>query len=144
MRANSTSGFKIQILLNKPKNIISVVSGPSGLERRTVCDFAREVCWRPVSVSLRGSSGPGGRTVHISWIEFGQGQCVFVSLHYGPFEVFSRTISGPCAADGPLEFFWLTSALLFQVDRSRTVRPRTADHPALTFLIALTCFKRSI
>jgi hypothetical protein len=35
-----------------------------------------------VSVSPRGPSGPSGQIVRISQIEFGQGQCVFKSLHY--------------------------------------------------------------
>ena len=74
-----------------------MVGGPSGLEDRTVRDSAREVCWRPVSVSLRGPSEPGGQTVRISWIEFGQGHSVFVSLHYGLSGVFSRMVSGPFA-----------------------------------------------
>jgi uncharacterized membrane protein YhaH (DUF805 family) len=45
MRANIASGFKLQILLNKHKNIISVVGGPYGLEGRTFRDSAREVYW---------------------------------------------------------------------------------------------------
>jgi hypothetical protein len=31
----------------------------------------------------------------MSQIEFGQGQCVFESLHYGLSGVFSRTVCGP-------------------------------------------------
>jgi hypothetical protein len=79
------------------QNNNSVVGEPSGLGGRTVCDSAREVCWRPVYVSLHGPSGLRGRTIRISQIEFQQGQCVFESLHYGPSGVFSRTVSGPCA-----------------------------------------------
>jgi hypothetical protein len=33
----------------------------------------------------------------MSQIEFGQGQCVFESLHYGLSRVFSRTVCGPSA-----------------------------------------------
>jgi hypothetical protein len=51
----------------------------------------------PVFVSLHGPSGPGGWIIRRSQIEFGQGQCVFESLHYGLFGVFSRRVSGPCA-----------------------------------------------
>jgi hypothetical protein len=54
----------------------------------------------PVSVTLRGQSEPGGRTVRMSQIEFRQGQCVFESLHYGLFGVFSRAVCGP-GADRP-------------------------------------------
>jgi hypothetical protein len=35
--------------------------------------------------------------------------------------------------DSPLGLFLLANALIFQVDRSWTVRPRRADHPNLTF-----------
>jgi hypothetical protein len=49
----------------------------------------------PVSVILRGPSGPGGWTVRMSQIEFGQGQCVFESLHYRLSKVFSRIVCGP-------------------------------------------------
>jgi hypothetical protein len=66
MRANIASDFKIQILLNERKNIISMNGGPSGPEGQTVRDSAREVCWRPVSVSLREPSEPGGWTIRIS------------------------------------------------------------------------------
>jgi hypothetical protein len=44
-----------------------------------------------------GPSGPGGQTVRIRRIEFGQGQCVFETLYYRPSGIFSRTVSGPCA-----------------------------------------------
>jgi hypothetical protein len=36
-------------------------------------------------------------------------------------------------ADNPLGLFLLAGALVFQVDMSRTVRPRRADRPGLTF-----------
>jgi hypothetical protein len=74
-----------------------MVGGPSEPGGQTIRDSAIEVCWRPISVSLRGLFGPGGWTVRISRIEFRQGQCVFKSLHYGPSRVFSWIVSIPCA-----------------------------------------------
>jgi hypothetical protein len=51
-----------------------------------------------LSLCLFGEpSGPGGRTLRIRYIEFGQGRCVFETLYYGPSGVFSRMVSGPCA-----------------------------------------------
>ena len=53
MRANSASFFKIQNLLEKRKNINSVVGRTSEPGGQLVRDSVREVCWRLVSVSLR-------------------------------------------------------------------------------------------
>jgi hypothetical protein len=49
----------------------------------------------PVSVSLRGPFGLGGRTVRISQFEFGKGRCVFENLHYRLSGVFRQTVGGP-------------------------------------------------
>jgi hypothetical protein len=78
-----------------------------------------------------GPSGPGRRTDHIRRIKFGQGQCVFETLYYGPSGVFSRTVSGPCA-DRPLKLLRLTKHSVIQVcqvpDRPAPVgRPSDLD-----------------
>jgi hypothetical protein len=41
-------------------------------------------------------------------------------------------------------YFNLVSVLAFQVDRSRTVRPRLVDHPVLTFSDSTNMFQMGI
>jgi hypothetical protein len=50
----------------------------------------------------------------------------------GRYVVLVRTVR-QCLADNPPELFKLVSALVFHIDRSRTVQPRRADCPGLTF-----------
>jgi hypothetical protein len=85
MRANNASFFKIQSLLKKrKKNLLTLwLADRSGQEAGSSTTLLEKSVGAPVFVSLRGSSGPGCRTVRISQIEFGKGQYVFESLHYG-------------------------------------------------------------
>jgi hypothetical protein len=109
-----------------------MVGGPSGPGGRTVRNSAREVCWRTCLCNP-------AQTVHMTQIEFGQGQCVFESLHYGlsrvlarRYEVLVRTVR-PWLVNSLPGLFKLVSALVFHIDRCWTVQPRGTDRLVLTF-----------
>ena len=64
----------------------------------------------------------------------------FLHRHY---VVLRRTVQ-PWLVDSPSMLFKLVSALAFHIDRSRTVRPRLADRPGLTFFDSADKFQTVI